>query len=193
MESLINPVVYCQAILIWDNKVPLQFALFCILGCIHSNLYVTVHKLAYPMWPHSTQIAMSSFMEHTSAESWKKCRRVHWKQQRRHFWEHKICEEWLKDSLSKRTDWGEITYMYIFIHIYSHNTYLLCMYILYAFLYIHTHTHTKREMSHCPNSLKGKTGCNPLSSQHRKSGFEYHQIIRLWRKCWSSHHAPTLE
>lgn len=57
--------------------------------------------------------------------------------------------------------------MYIFLHIYSH-TLVMYVYTLCFLIHAHMHTHKGSNASHCPNSLKGKTGCNTLSLQHRK-------------------------
>lgn len=74
---------------------------------------------------------------------------------------------------------GNNIYVYIYTYIFTQHVLVMYVYPLCFLIHTHTYTHKERNNSHCPNLLKGKTGCNPLSSQHRKSGFEYHQIIRL--------------
>lgn len=77
------------------------------------------------------------------------------KQQRQHFWKYKICEERLKDTLSKRKDRGEITYIYmcIYLYMYSH-TPILVMYRYTLCFLIHACTHARTQREKCQTLLK---------------------------------------
>lgn len=154
---------------------------------------------------------MSTFMQPLQGRAGKNVEQTvetpllrHQRQLRHCFWKHKICEEWLKDSYPKRRDWRAIAYICVYIYdIY------ICIYTLYIYMHtrvvviytytfcflIHRHMFTRngRNAGHCPNSLKGGTGCNPFISQHWRSGFEFHRVIRLHSKRWISHWAPTAE